>query len=136
MSTSMRQGRRLGAWIGMFASGILLWSGSNASNSVTAIILLSLGAGFNMFAAATFWATCIDLTQEYTGSLSGLMNTFGNLGGWLSPILTAYIATHFGWSRALDCTATVSIASGLCWFLIRADRSLDSSMESRQPHSR
>jgi len=127
-----RQGRRMGAWIGMFSSGILLWLGSNAPNRIAAIILLSLGAGFNMFAATTFWATCIDLTEEYTGSLSGLMNTFGNLGGWLSPILTAYIATHFGWTVALDCTAAVSIVSGLCWFLIRADRSLDSSTENRQ----
>src|SRR5258708_37049563 len=111
----------------MSPSGLLWWRGTIPPDSFPAIILLSLGAGFNMFAATTFWATCIDLTEEYTGSLSGLMNTFGNLGGWLSPILTAYIATRFGWSRALDCTAAVSIASGLFWFLVRADRSLDPS---------
>jgi MFS transporter, ACS family, glucarate transporter len=127
-----RNGRRLAACIGMFASGVLLWLGSNAPDSVTAIILLSLGAGFNMFAATTFWATCIDLTEEYTGSLSGLMNTFGNLGGWLSPIVTAYVATHFGWTRALNCTAAASIASGLFWFLIRADRPLDPNAGSRE----
>lgn len=121
-----RRGRRLAVWIGMFTSGLLLWSGSHVSSRGTAILMLALGAGFNMFAATTFWASCIDLTEEFTGSLSGLMNTFGNLGGWLSPILTAYIATHFGWSRAIDCAAAVSIASGLFWFFVRADRSLDS----------
>jgi ACS family glucarate transporter-like MFS transporter len=86
-----------------------------------------------MFAASTFWASCIDLTEEFTGSLSGLMNTFGNLGGWLSPILTAYIATHFGWSKAIDCAAVITIGSGLSWFLIRADRPLDSQPISQQP---
>ena len=40
-------------------------------------LVLAVAAGFNMFAATTFWATCIDLTEEFTGSLSGLMNTFG-----------------------------------------------------------
>ena len=126
-----RGGRRLAVWIGMFSSGVLLWLGSHAPNSTTAVLLLALGAGFNMFAATTFWATCIDLTQEFTGSLSGLMNTFGNLGGWVSPILTAYIATHFGWERALDCAAAVSIASGIFWFLVRADRSLDTLPEAK-----
>jgi ACS family glucarate transporter-like MFS transporter len=127
-----RYGRRLAVWLGMFTSGILLWVGSHASNNVSAILLLALGAGFNMFAATTFWAACIDHTERFTGSLSGLMNTFGNLGGWVSPIATAYIATRFGWDRALDCAAAVSIASGLFWLLVRADRSLDSPGETRQ----
>jgi len=126
-----RQGRRLAVWIGMFTSGILLWSGSHVSSKGTAILMLALGAGFNMFAASTFWAACIDLTEEYTGSLSGLMNTFGNLGGWLSPILTAWIAIHFGWSRAIDFAAVITIGSGLSWFLIRADRPLDSAAQNQ-----
>src|SRR5581483_11964565 len=97
-----RQGRRLAACLGMFAAGILLWLGSHASENISAILLLALGAGFNMFAATTFWATCIDLTEEFTGSLSGFMNMFGNLGGWVSPIATAYVATRWGWRSALD----------------------------------
>lgn len=127
-----RLGRRLAVWFGMFTSGVLLWSGSHVSSRTSAILMLALGAGFNMFAATTFWASCIDLTEEFTGSLSGLMNTFGNLGGWLSPILTAYIATQFGWSRAIDFAAVVTIASGLFWLLVRADRSLDSGPEKER----
>ncbi len=129
-----RAGRRISACCGMFASGILLWIGSAMSSSTGAILLLAAAAGFNMFATATFWATCIDLTQEYTGSLSGLMNTFGNLGGWLSPVLTAYIATRISWNSALDCASIVSIVSGLLFLLVKADRSLDPQAPStREP---
>jgi hypothetical protein len=53
------------------------------------------------------------------------MNTFGNFGGWLSPIVSAYVATRFGWSRALDCAAVVSIASALFFLLVRADQKVD-----------
>ena len=120
-----RLGRRLAVCLGMFTSAILLWLGGAASSKTTAIALLALAAGFNMFAATTFWATCIDLTEEFTGSLSGLMNTFGNLGGWLSPIVSAYVATHFSWNRALDCASVVSIASGLFFLLVRADTKVD-----------
>jgi sugar phosphate permease len=49
------------------------------------------------------------------------MNTLGTLGGAVSPILTAQIATHWGWSQALDCAALVTLIVGLLWFLVNAD---------------
>ncbi|HEV2387048.1 MAG TPA: MFS transporter [Candidatus Acidoferrales bacterium] len=120
-----KRGRQSAVWLGMFSSAALIWIGSGIGSRALAIPLLALGGGLNMFAATTFWAACIDLTQEFTASLSGLMNTFGNLGGWLSPILTAYLATRFGWRTALDFAAVVTVASGLFWFLVDASQSLD-----------
>lgn len=124
-----RRGRRIAVALGMLSSASLIWRGSEAGSRTEAIALLALGAGLNMFAASTYWATCIDLTEEFTGSLSGLMNTFGNLGGWLSPIVCAYVATHFGWNRALDCAAVVTIASALLFLLVRADEKIDKAEE-------
>ena len=122
-----RNGRRLAIVTGMLASAAMLWLGSNTHGNFAAIALLAAGAGFNLFAAVTFWAVCIDLTQEFTASVSGLMNTFGNLGGWLSPIVTAYLASRYGWNRALFCSAIVTIgAAGFAMF-IRADESLDAN---------
>lgn len=122
-----RAGRRIAVAVGMFGSAALLWAGSITKSNPAAVAMLAIGGGMNLFAASTFWAACIDLTTEFTGALSGMMNTFGNLGGWLSPIVTAYLAEHYGWSRALNCAACVSILSGLFFQLVRADRTLDSS---------
>lgn len=120
-----REGRRVSVCIGMFLSAIFLWIGSASVNRASAIVFLAIAAGLNMFATASFWATCIDLTETFAGSLSGLMNTFGNIGGWLSPILTAYIATHVSWNRAIDCASVISVLSGLCFFLVQADKSIE-----------
>jgi len=120
-----RFGRRVAVCLGMVSSAILMWTGAGASNSRVAITMLALGAGLNMFAATTFWAACIDVTDQSTGSLSGLMNTFGNFGGWLSPIVSAYVATRFSWSRALDCAAVVTLASALLFLVVRADEKVD-----------
>jgi hypothetical protein len=49
--------------------------------TVIALPMIALAAGFNMFAAANFWAACIDLAPSYSASLSALMNTMGSLGG-------------------------------------------------------
>jgi MFS transporter, ACS family, glucarate transporter len=73
----------------------------------------------------SFWAICIDLTTEFTGSVSGLMNTCGNLGGWLSPIVTAELATKYGWNGALLCASVVTLGAALFALLIRADEPLD-----------
>ena len=120
-----RRGRQSAVWVGVAFSATLMWVGGHTANNTLAILLLAGAAGFNLFATATWWATCNDLTQEFAGSLSGLMNMCGNLGGWLSPIVTAYIATRLGWTHALDFAALVTLSSGVIWALVRADEPLE-----------
>ncbi len=120
-----RRGRQVMVWVGMTASAALLTLGAHTANNATAILLLSGAVGFNIFATSSWWATCIDLTRNYSGSLSALMNTWGNLGGWLSPILTAYIATHWGWTRALDFAAIVTLAAPVLWVFVNAGDDLE-----------
>jgi ACS family glucarate transporter-like MFS transporter len=124
-----RNGRRIAVFTGMLSSALLIWVGAAVNGSASAVLLLALGGGLNMFAAVTYWATCIDLTNEFAGSLSGMMNTLGNLGGWLSPVVSAYLATHYSWKVALDCAAVVTIASALFFLLVRADQKLDQTEE-------
>ena len=118
-----RLGRRLTVWIGMGFSAMLLWTGSHTLNNTAAILMLALAAGFNFFASPSWWATCIDLTPSYSGSLSGLMNTFS--GAWLAPILTAYIATRFGWTKALDFAALLTAIGAFLWIFVKADENLE-----------
>jgi MFS transporter, ACS family, glucarate transporter len=119
------RGRQTAVWLGQGLSAILMFAGSHTLNNRVAITLLALSAGFSFFSLPTWWATCIDLSQNFSGSLSGLMNTFGNLGGWISPILTAYIATRFGWIRALDFAALITILGAILWFGVNATDDLE-----------
>jgi len=120
-----RRGRQTAAWVGMTCSALLIWTGCNTSNNTVALLLVAGGAGFNMFANITFWATCIDLAPTYSASLCGLMNMCGALSGGLAPILTSYISTSFGWAWALDFIALLSLVSGLLWFHVKADEELE-----------
>lgn len=120
-----RRGRQVAVWLGTGLSAILMCIGGHTENNTLAILLLAGAAGFNLFATATWWATCNDLTRNFAGSLSGLMNMFGNLGGFLAPILTAYIAMRLGWTQALDFAALVTLAAGLLWLLVKADQPLE-----------
>jgi ACS family glucarate transporter-like MFS transporter len=120
-----RRGRQCGGMVGMGVSAVLLLIGSHTSNTAVALPLIAAAAGFNMFGGANFWASCIDLAPHYSASLSALMNTLGNIGGAISATVTASVATHSGWSRALDLAALITVFSGLLWFFVDAGRSIE-----------
>ncbi|HZZ16077.1 MAG TPA: MFS transporter [Candidatus Sulfotelmatobacter sp.] len=120
-----RQGRRVAAWLGIGCSALLLFSGSHTSRESLALLQLALAAGFNFAASAVLWTTCNDISAKCSGSISGIMTTFGSLGGWLSPVVTGAIAAHFGWSWGLDFAALVTVISGLAWFLVDAEKCLE-----------
>jgi ACS family glucarate transporter-like MFS transporter len=119
------KGRRATAWLGIAGSALLLWSGSHTPNNTAALLQLAIAAGFNFAASAILYTTCTDISAKYSGSISGIMATFGSLGGAVSPVVTALIATKLGWSYALDFAALVTVVSGLAWFFIDAGRMVE-----------
>jgi ACS family glucarate transporter-like MFS transporter len=129
-----RRGRQRVVWFGLVSATALLWLGSHTAGNTLAILSLAIAAGFIGFASTGWWAVCNDLTRNFSGSLSGLMNMGGNLGGWTSPVLTAYIATHFGWTRAFDFAGLLTLAAGGLWFLVNADQQLEESDPAIPPH--
>ena len=124
-----RQGRIWAVWLGMGVSAILLILGSHLSITVIALPMIALAAGFNYFATSNFWASCIDLAPEFSASLSGLMNTVGNIGGAISSTATAYLAVHQGWSRALDVAALITLGSGLLFSVVNAGRTIEEASQ-------
>jgi ACS family glucarate transporter-like MFS transporter len=122
--TDRRKGRIAAVWVGMGTSALLLYGGNHISVTVIALPMIALAAGFNMFAAANFWAACIDLAPSYSASLSALMNTMGSLGGVISSTVTAALAVHRGWGPALDVAVWITLGSGLVFTLVNANRSI------------
>ena len=122
--TDRRKGRLAAVWVGMGVAALLLYAGNHLSVTVVALPMIALAAGFTMFGAANFWASCIDLAPGYSASLSALMNTMGSLGGVVSSTVTASIAVHQGWVPALDVAVWVTIGSGLLFTMVDANHSI------------
>ncbi|MGI9075515.1 MAG: MFS transporter [Bryobacteraceae bacterium] len=126
------RGRQTTVWLGVICSAAFMWSGIHTSNNTWALVQLSAAAGFNFAASAVLWATCNDVTAHFSGSVSGLMTTFGSLGGWLSPVLTAVLVTKFGWLTALDFAALLTIVSGVAWLLVEPDRRIEMALSNEK----
>lgn len=117
-------GRRLISMGGMMGAAITSYIGATASDVNVAIVGLSLGGGAIYFALSSHWATTIDIAQEHAGTVSGIMNWGGNMGGVISPMLTPLIARTWGWTPALVIAAVILFVGSLLWFLIQPEKQL------------
>jgi MFS family permease len=62
------------------------------------------------------WALCLELAGDFSGSVTGVMNMLGNLGGAISSVAIGYLATLFGWTSpfivsSLFCMVAALLAS-------------------------
>jgi cyanate permease len=75
-----------------------------------------------MFTLAPAWATAIGLGGRNAGVLSATMNTAGQLGGIMSPIVLAYLVDRFGdWSMPLHVLSALYLIAAVCWLFIRPE---------------
>ena len=63
---------------------------------ITVFVFLSLCFGIFDLMLPSAWALCIDLGKQFAGSVSGAMNTFGNLGGFCCSLMFGYLLSSTG----------------------------------------
>ena len=114
----MKKGRRLVPVFGLTAAGILLAVAINVTAPVPMVILLFLTLGLAAATDGPYWVSAADLGGENVGAASGILNTGGNVGGFLAPILTPFAAARFGWSWALYAVSVVVLAGAILWLFI------------------
>jgi ACS family glucarate transporter-like MFS transporter len=69
-------------------------------------------------AEGSFWATAVEVGGQRGGSAAGIMNTGGNVGGLLAPILTPFVSKQFGWPWGIGLGSIVCILGVVLWFWI------------------
>lgn len=113
---SARKARcRLGA--GASAGGAaLLLAVTGLKNPYLAVAGIALVAFCNDMQMPGAWTACMDVGGKTVGTLSGTMNMMGNVGGFVSPIVTGYIVQRTGhWDLAFCVTAAGYALGALCW---------------------
>jgi len=110
--------RRRIAMTGLVAAAIFIPCGATIPDPYLAIACLSLGAGSVYLAASAYFASALDIFPAHSATVSGAMNTGAGLGGVVAPILTPYVANHFGWVVALSLAGAFSFVAAMFWKFI------------------
>lgn len=110
-------GRRVIPIVGLCLGSVLLYAGTVASGITMSVLSFSLAIGFASWCEGPFWASAIELSGEQVGAACGILNTGGNAGGFIAPILTPYIASHAGWTWGLYAGSFMALMGALACYL-------------------
>ena len=124
---SRRFGLRIGrcgvGGVAYFIAAIAMLSATLVSDGRLAGFLIAIGGAASMFTLAPAWSTAIELGGTNSAVLSATMNTAGQVGGILSPIILAYIVDRLGnWSMPLQILAGLYLVASICWIFINPER--------------
>ena len=83
------------------------------------------GAGVGRFCPQRVLGVCLDVAPDHAGVVTGFMNTFGNLGGLIGPLVVGLMVDRLGsWTLPFYVTAGVYFAGALAWLAINPNRRL------------
>ncbi len=105
--------------VGYLASAIVLAAVAVVRNNLVAALLLALALACQTLTISAAWAVCLDVGRRNAGIVTGFMNTIGNLGGALAPVVVGYAVKEFqSWSLPFYVMAIVFVFGAAMWLLI------------------
>jgi ACS family glucarate transporter-like MFS transporter len=112
----LRLGRSGVAVIGYAVAGTAMFASVLSTTPVMAATLIAIAVAASMFTLSASWAACIDIGGEHTAVLSAAMNTTGQIGSILSPVVAGWVVTHFSnWQTPLLIMGGLYVASAIFW---------------------
>jgi sugar phosphate permease len=123
-----RVARRLPGVIGLPLAAAAVLGAVATTRPLAAALLLAAAAGLAALGVAPAWAVCLEVGGRSAGVVSGAMNTFGNLGGALSPVVVGLCLERGGaWDAPLVSVAALYAVAALCWWVIDPARPLQAA---------
>ena len=118
----LRQGRCTLSAISLAITAILLILGSRIESAAAAAFMLAFGVGVLFISQSIYWAVAADISGEYVGVVSGIMNMGAQVGGVCTAALTPVIQVHFGWNASFATAAAIAALGALAWLVIDPKR--------------
>lgn len=87
----IKVGRKALGTVCLTVSAICMVLAAFIPGKIAVFVFLSLCFGIFDLMLPSAWALCIDLGKQFAGSVSGAMNTFGNLGGFCCSLMFGYL---------------------------------------------
>ena len=114
----LKVGRSMGV-VTLPIAGLLLIGAAQTQSPMAAAILLAATLGVADLAVSSCWAICHDIGGRNAGIVTGAMNTWGNIGGALSPLVVGYAVGWWNsWTVPFYITAGIYVFGAVCTFFV------------------
>jgi sugar phosphate permease len=131
-----RLARRSVAVVGLLGCAIFIVPAALTAEAGTALACLTGAMFFLECTIGPSWAVPMDAGGKYSGTVSGMMNMAGNIGGALSPTVFGFLAQYGNWQAPFIVAAVLLVIGAAVWaFWLDPDRSVvGEGVISGRPH--
>jgi sugar phosphate permease len=113
----------------------LILASTAVADQVAKALLLAFALASADFALGACWSVCLDVGAAHAGVITGFMNTFGNLGGLVGPLVVGYMVDRWhSWSYPFFVTAAVYAVGAAAWLAIDPSRGWRSCQRQQPAH--
>jgi ACS family glucarate transporter-like MFS transporter len=129
-----RWGRTLQGLVSYAFGGLFFLLALMTTEPWLAVSCLCAASFCKDFAMAVSWSTCVDIGHRYAGTVGGFMNSVGNMGTAVSPLIVEALARNNEgqWKWALVYSAAMLFSAALGWAFINPRKVVVYSPEDRK----
>ncbi len=133
-----RFSRKIVAITGMLGCVVFIVPAAMSNSATTAVYCLTASMFFLECTIGPSWAVPMDVGGEYSGTVSGMMNMAGNIGGALSPTVFGILVQYGSWVAPFIVAGGLLIFGALVWaFWLNPEKSvIDQSLIGKQVATR
>jgi len=125
--------RRVVAMSGMLIATAFMLPGVLTHSAYLAVFLFACSLFGLEMAVGVYWTVCLDVGHEYAGTVSGMMNSIGNIGSAISPIAFGAIVQYTGsWVYPFLVGAAVLVIGVLFWLGVNPELSVVDELGLRE----
>lgn len=127
--------RRVVAMFGMLMAAAFMIPGAMTDSPNLAVGLLACSLFGLEMAVGVYWAVALDVGHEYAGTVSGMMNSIGNAGSFVSPLLFGAIVQYTGsWVYPFLIAAAILVVGALLWLKTDPELSVAEELGLAEKH--
>jgi D-galactonate transporter len=114
-SGNIKFARRAVAIAGMLGCAVFIVPAALTEDAYTAVYCLTAAMFFLECTIGPSWAVPMDMGGEHSGTVSGMMNMAGNIGGALSPIVFGVLVQFGSWQAPFIVAASLLVLGSAVW---------------------
>jgi len=122
----LRNARRVFGVGGYALAAVAIFLATQLPSGFAAGLFIAIGGACSMLTLAPAWASAVDVGGRHAGVTAGVMNTVGQVGGILSPIVLAYLVdATANWNLPLMVLAAIYAVAGVAWLAINPEQRVE-----------
>ncbi len=126
----LKIGRRAVGVVSLSLAGLFMLASLGVQHQALAVILLMMGFAAADACLPNCWAVCLDIGKENAGTVTGAMNTAGQIGASVMSVAFGYLVETYGYNAPLAGLGALFILSALLWLRIDPTKPIFASSEA------